>query len=234
MSPRVRARLIQLSGAAVFLALLVLAVRWETAGAVRTQAAPSGHAVLAPGTVARTQMRAATVAKPVPRRAFVVGDSLTVGTEPWLASALHQQHWTLTGVNARVGRPVQEGLAVLRAHAKTLPATVVVALGTNDLGAGPRTVAGWLRTSRAIVGNRRLIWVNLCLNAVVAPRLSGFRLINASLTRYAARYGVQVADWCAYATRHRLRNGPDGIHYGPVAYRQRALFYALSLVGQKT
>jgi lysophospholipase L1-like esterase len=106
---------------------------------------------------------------------------------------------------------------------------VIVALGTNDLGASPRTVASWLRAARQIVGARRLIWVNLCLNATAEPRLSGYRSINASLARFAPRYGVQLANWCGFATSHGISPGPDGIHYYPSAYRQRARFYAASL-----
>jgi lysophospholipase L1-like esterase len=171
---------------------------------------------------------AAALATTRPGAVFVVGDSLTVGTEPWLRASLRRAGWSLTGVDARVGRPVSEGLRILRARSG-LPATVIVALGTNDLGAAPSTVAQWLRTARDIVGHRRLVWVNLCLSATDHPRLAGFRQINAALATYAARFGVQIADWCSFAGRQDIRPGPDGIHYSPAAYEQRARFYAAAL-----
>lgn len=165
---------------------------------------------------------------PAPR-VFVLGDSLTVGTEPWLGAALRRHGWTLTGVSARVGRPVAEGLRILRARAARLPSTVLVALGTNDFGAGRADVTRWLRTVRSIVGARRVVWVDLCLDDRTAPRLRGWRRTNAALDAVAPLYGVEVADWCAFAARHHVVNGPDGVHYGPHAYRERAAFYAVAL-----
>lgn len=162
-------------------------------------------------------------------RVFVVGDSLTVGTEPWLRGDLQRRGWHLTGVDARIGRPVAEGLAVLRADRKDLPGTVVVALGTNDLGASPQLVATWLRTARAIVGPRRLVWVNLCLADNVGSRLAAYRATNAALRKEAPRYGIEVADWCTYASARGITPGPDGIHYDSAGYEKRAGFYARSV-----
>jgi len=166
-----------------------------------------------------------------PKDVFVVGDSLTVGTEPWLASDLGQQGWTLDGVDARVGRGVPEGLNILRDQSTPLPDTVVIALGTNNLGATSGDVLGWLRTARSIVGTRRLIWVNLCLADNAGPRLASYHQINAALNEYAADYAVKVADWCGYATRHDIFPGADGIHYAPADYRVRAAFYTATITG---
>jgi lysophospholipase L1-like esterase len=193
------------------------------------------HAAVAPLVAAAPANATVTVASApravaVPHRVFVVGDSLTVGTQPWLRAAMHRHGWSLAGVDARVGRPVSEGLAVLRAHRASLPPVVLVALGTNNLGATQQDVRSWLRSTRQIVGSRPVVWVNLCLNDVQQPRLRGFRAINAALLRYAPRFGIKVADWCGYASRHGVTNGPDGIHYGPDAYRVRARFYALALM----
>ena len=182
----------------------------------------------------------ATTARHAPRRlvssaarrlsnpVFVVGDSLTVGTEPWLRAAFARSGWTLAGVDARVGRAVPEGLGILKARTH-LPPTVIVALGTNDLGASPASVSAWLRTARHIVGRRRVIWVNLCLSPRRNPALGGYLRINAALARFAPRFGIEVADWCAFATRRGISPGPDGIHYSPSAYQQRARFYAKSV-----
>lgn len=172
---------------------------------------------------------AAKAVRPQPGSVFVVGDSLTVGTEPYLRTDVRHRGWRLTGVDARIGRPVAEGLQVLRARRSSLPGTVLIALGTNDLGAGRSTVASWLRSARKILGHRRVIWVNLCLAAGGDPRLASYRALNALLDKLAPRYGVQVANWCAYAHAHHVQPGPDHIHYTSAGYRQRASFYAAAI-----
>lgn len=167
-----------------------------------------------------------------PRAVLVVGDSLTVGAEPWLESAVTARGWTLMGVDARVGRGVPEGLSVLRSDIGSLPnGTVVLALGTNSLGSTAGQVAGWLRSARQIVGSRRLVWVNLCLDGPPGTWLGSYRQINQWLAEYAPYYGVQVADWCSFATRYGIRPGPDGIHYASAAYQERAAFYAAAIAG---
>jgi lysophospholipase L1-like esterase len=228
MSSRARAWLVRLAGTGLAAALLLSAVGWDRASDVPTKARLSTGVGLAPF-VAAGRPSVATHARTARRRVFVIGDSLTLGTEPWLAAALHREGWSLTGVDARVGRPVPEGLSILRRRAHRLPSTVVIALGTNDLGAPPAAVAGWLRTARRIVGPRRLVWVNLCLDASVQPQFRGFRHINASLDELAPRFGVQIAHWCSFASQHGITPGPDGIHYTPAAYRLRAWFYAAAL-----
>jgi hypothetical protein len=145
--------------------------------------------------------------RPHPGSAFVVGDSLTVGVEPWLRAAVRHRGWRLTGVDARVGRPVAEGLQVLRARRSHLPRTVVIALGTNDFGAGRASVRAWLARARALLGHRRIIWVNLCLDAQAVPRLAAYRSVNNALDAFAPRYDT------------------------PAGYRKRASFYAAAVAG---
>lgn len=158
---------------------------------------------------------------------FVVGDSLTVGAEPWLADAVAGRGWRLTGVDARVGRTVPEGLAVLRRRARSLPSTVIVALGTNNLGASDADIEAWVSSARRIVGDeRQLGWVNL---SVAAPRDVRAREIDDALAVSAARWNVQVLDWYGWTHRNGIHNKADGIHYEDGAYRLRALFYAAAL-----
>jgi lysophospholipase L1-like esterase len=160
-----------------------------------------------------------------PTDVFVVGDSLTVGTKPWLATEAAALGVHLTGVDARSGRPTAEGLAVLRREAPTLPGTVILALGTNDLGAPPEEVAGWLREARLLVGERRLIWVNLSLDPSRRVDLAPYRDINAALAANAGQFGIELADWDAWSRAHGIDTGGDGIHYDAPSYRQRARFY---------
>lgn len=165
-----------------------------------------------------------------PPEVFVVGDSLTVGAEPWLATAVAARGWRLTGVDARVGRPVPEGLNVLRRRARSLPATVVVALGTNNLGASDEDIDRWVATARRFVGEeRRLVWVNLALRDDGSGRQARYEAINAALARAGQRWRVDVLDWDRWVDRNGVTTKADGIHYEDGAYRLRALFYAAAL-----
>jgi lysophospholipase L1-like esterase len=169
------------------------------------------------------------VPRPLPAgetQVFVVGDSLTIGARPWLARDLRRLDGRLVGVNARVSRHVDEGLTVLRKMGDSLPETVMVALGTNDLQASTRQVDRWLRTARQLVGDRRLIWVNLRANATHSKLLARYHVINDALDAAAPRYGVEVADWDTWAGARHVRTLGDGIHYSTAAYRLRASFYA--------
>ena len=221
--------------AAVTVALMLISAAVAYASA--DERSPTRTAVAAtPVSTFAAPVVASRHARPLRRRpgsVFVTGDSLTVGVEPWLGADLQHEGWRLDGVDARIGRPVAEGLQVLRDHATTLPGTVVVALGTNDLSTDPSMVASWLATAREIVGHRRLIWVNLCPDAAADPGLSSYRAINAALAADAPQYGVQVADWCAFAHAHGVTPGADHIHYTASGYQLRAQFYADVIAGMR-
>jgi hypothetical protein len=90
-------------------------------------------------------------------------------------------------------------------------------------------VTGWLRTARSVVGDRRLVWVNLRCDPAVAGHLDRYRAVNAALAAAAPRYGVELADWDGWAAGAGVPNGRDGVHYGEDAYRLRALFYAAAV-----
>jgi hypothetical protein len=169
-------------------------------------------------------------AKPVPpKEAFVVGDSLTVAAQPWLEASFRGHGWRLTGFDAKNGRIVEEGLAVLQAQAAKLPATVVIALGTNNLSASPGTVRSWLQQARAIAVGRRIVWVDLCLDDAASPRLGAFHGINQALISAASEFRIEVAGWCRFSTARGVKTVADGIHYDDTASQVRADFYAAAL-----
>jgi lysophospholipase L1-like esterase len=157
---------------------------------------------------------------------YVIGDSLTVGTEPYLRRELAARGWRLAGVDARISRTVEEGLRVLRAKERRLPETVMLALGSNDLFASQAQVEAWVETARETAGTRRLIWVNVYVDVKRAPLLKGYRVINRGLSAAAVQHNVEIADWNRWMTRHRAPMQRDGVHYTPVGYRKRAAFYA--------
>jgi hypothetical protein len=167
-----------------------------------------------------------------PGPVFIVGDSLTVGAQPWLDGVLTQRGWRVTGIDARIGRGVPEGLGILQSQAATLPDTVLIALGTNNLSSSPEAVTAWMHDARRIAGSsRRIIWVDLCLDDSAAPRLGAYRAVNDALLAAAPRFGIDMAHWCDYSSAHDIHPIADGIHYDDAAYQMRALFYADVLGG---
>jgi hypothetical protein len=158
--------------------------------------------------------------------ALVVGDSLTVAARRWLPEAGEDAGVGFVLVDARIGRPVEEGLERLVDLRASRADVVLVALGTNNIEATEEEVKGWVRDARAIVRQRRVIWVNLHLDPTSAPRLARYTDINRWLAEAAAQYGVELADWAAYAEEHDIRTLIDGVHYGDAESEQRAEFYA--------
>lgn len=161
--------------------------------------------------------------------AYVIGDSLTVGVQPYLKRAFAVRGIRLAGLDGRVDRTAAEGLRVLRAKASRLPNTVVLALGTNDPLATQAQVQQWLGQARAIVGDRRLIWVNIYVNVARAPKLKRYRVINDALAISAAQYDVEIADWNEWASDHVIPMQRDGVHYTDTGYRRRAAFLARAI-----
>ena len=157
---------------------------------------------------------------------FVLGDSLTVGVQPYLRRELARKGWRLTGVDARVFRTTAEGLRILRTKARRLPDTVLVALGANDVNATRAQVTEWVRSARSIVGDRRLIWINLHVDIDKAPSQKRYAVINDALETAAQQYDVEIADWHAWVKGHRVPMQADGVHYTGTGYRKRASFYA--------
>jgi lysophospholipase L1-like esterase len=173
----------------------------------------------------------------------VFGDSLTVGTivygsPSYLGAAMRTAHLTLAAQpSARVGRRVGEGLALL----PSVPSgrrTVLIALGTNDLGATATTSATWIRRARELVGaDVEIFWVNISLTGsryrnqtqVNAGLLAGVRADDAWQAATGRVGRSHVLDWSSYARDHHVANRPDGMHYSLPNYRIRAIFYAESL-----
>jgi lysophospholipase L1-like esterase len=142
-------------------------------------------------------------------RTLVVGDSLGVGTAPYLRSR--------GGVrgDSRVGRPSSEGVAVLRQRLRRGHRAVVFDLGTNDASAGELRQS--LRQARRLVGDRELY-----VSTVNGPDAAAK---NALLKRFARRspniHLVRGAQ--------RVATGPDGIHPTASGYRVRGALYSRAL-----
>lgn len=145
----------------------------------------------------------------------LVGDSLNVGIEPYLPSAL--EGWTITNRNES-GRPTSVGLDVLREEGTELARRVVVSLGTND---SIDDVAGFRRQVRealAIAGPRRcVVWVNMAVD------WRSFAEFNDVLAQEAERSdNLRLVDWAGLLAEHPDWLAADGVHGTEAGYQGRA------------
>ncbi len=127
----------------------------------------------------------------------VIGDSLAVGTEPPLRTAL--PGWRVTS-DGRVSRPLAEGMAMLAmTPLDPRPDVLALSLFTND---DPRTVDALeaaVRTS--LEAAPCVLWAT-----VVRPPLAGvsYGSANARLRALAEEDDrLRIVDWAASARRHR-------------------------------
>jgi hypothetical protein len=158
----------------------------------------------------------------------LIGDSLAVGMAPALQGLLPGRPVL---VDARIGRPLDEGMAVLAAT-KPPKASFAYSLFTNDdpirveqldaavrssvASLGPHGCAVWATIVRPKVGGRTYGAVNARLRALALdPSLSG-RLL--------------IADWARALAGHRKQwLAKDKVHATAAGYVARAQLYANAL-----
>lgn len=175
-----------------------------------------------PATAASTSTTTTGPAVPRSTTMLVIGDSLTVGTDPYLRTEL--KSWDLT-IDSAVGRHLATGMDLYdAAKAKGLPDTVALGLLTNDAGSSlaafQADVRRTITDARARKG--RVIW------ATVHDGKQSFTDANAWL-RKAARQNADVmrlVDWDALVTKHPDYLAGDHVHGTAAAYAARAKLYA--------
>ena len=154
-----------------------------------------------------------------PRTLVHVGDSLAVGTDPYLPDLL--PGWTLSSRRA-VGRRSDEGLGRSAAARASLPRVVVVSLGTNDNPADvagvrrdrPRGHPGWPAPTAASSGRR---------SPVPAVRGVSYAAFNRVLRSEAQRSrSFKIVDWAAMVARNPSYLRADRVHAVAAGYRARA------------
>lgn len=204
----------------------------DAAAAAKTAAAKAAAAKAAAAKAAAARAAAAKAAavragnaRLRNSRVFVVGDSLTVGAEPYIVNGLGSTVAHVS-VNGRVSRPTDEGVSLLSSSS---PSRIwVVALGTND-EADPVATRHWVDTVMARAGkNRKVIWLTLV-------RPGNYGVVNAEIKRLDARYSnLYVIDWAAQVARNPQWLGGDGVHMNSTGYRYRgeAIVRAIWAVGR--
>jgi hypothetical protein len=145
-----------------------------------------------------------------------VGDSLGVGTAPYLRQQLGGVGLE---VDAKIGRPSGVGVDLLGSLIAPEHDVVVFDLGTNDDPGAPEALATDLVQAREIAGERCLVVATLN-----RPPLNGVSVdgLNRAVTSFAARDpNVSLVDWHAAAA-----SDPgmliDGVHADAQGYALRA------------
>jgi lysophospholipase L1-like esterase len=151
---------------------------------------------------------------------LVVGDSLGVGTEPYLERQLYGTRITN---DSEVGRPSSGGLEPLRSLIAPGDAVVVFALGTNDGTSQTAAFADNLEQAASIAGDRCMVIPTLARPALDGVGVDG---MNAVIRGFAASHAnVEIVDWhAAVASQPNLLF--DGVHAVPQGYALRAAMIA--------
>lgn len=174
----------------------------------------------------RTQIEKLPPAPPycAATKVFVIGDSLTVGTEQFASvSTLFAASGYTATFDASIAKFSSAGATTIeaRAAAGTLESAVMVALGTNDAAAGYTTASFAINVDRimAAVGTSRVVvWVNLQMADMdTANRFNGVLYLKS--LQYS---NLLIADWANTANLQYLAS--DGLHYSTTGYKNRAAF----------
>jgi hypothetical protein len=166
---------------------------------------------------------ATTLGLAMPPPVLVVGDSLAVGLEPYLAPMVAPRAvvW-----DARNGRTTPQGLVRLRAELRAVrPAAVLISLGTNDGPHADRFRHRIRRALRAIPAGTCVVWSDLH-----RPRRKGpYRPLNTVLEREARRDRRLVVVHWSRAVDRRAVHLRDGIHPDAAGFDYRSELYARAL-----
>ncbi len=159
------------------------------------------------------------------RRLLVNGDSLAVGTAPYLPRELGR--WKVTQSTA-ISRHAYEGADVMRAYGRALARVIHVSLGTND---DPRSVEAFrsaVREVMAVAGPRRcVVWANIVRPAVAGASYAAYNRALAQESR--PRKNLRVVNWARLVRENSHWLAGDGVHVTAEGYRVRARAVARSV-----
>ena len=155
---------------------------------------------------------------PYSRSLLVVGDSLTVGTQPYIRHFL--RGWRIRQ-DVSISKQVTEGPGDLARWGRRLPRIIFVNLGTNGDPRALGTFLTSLRRMMRIAGpNRCVVW-----STIVRPPVGGasYHAMNRILaTQARKRRNLIMFRWVRMARAHPYWFGGDHVHVTATAYRIRA------------
>jgi GDSL-like Lipase/Acylhydrolase family len=152
------------------------------------------------------------------RRLLVNGDSLAVGTKPYIPREL--KGWKVSQSTA-VSRHAYEGADVMRSYGRRLPRVIHVSLGTND---DPSQVEGFRASVDEVMevaGERRcVVWTNIVRPPYEGTSYAGY---NRALAQEAGeRDNLRIVNWARMVRKHPEWLAEDGVHVSAAGYRARA------------
>ena len=154
---------------------------------------------------------------------LVVGDSLEVGTSPYLGQYLSSTHLT---VSAEVGLSSPEIFGLFGKSYDPSQSVIVFDAGTNDDPATPQILEGNLNAVAGAVGNRCLVVPTVHIGDADTTAM------NRMIRSFAASHpGTQVPDWAGFAVAHPELMQDDGVHPTSAGYEQRAQLIAEGILG---
>ena len=151
---------------------------------------------------------------------LVVGDSLAVGTMPFLGPMLGDRNIVAA---TKSGITTPQGMKIVRQELRLVtPKIVVISLGSNDGGNPHRFADRVRRTMSLLPENACVIW-----STIIRPKRKGdYRGLNRVL--YQARRRdprIVVVNW-EYAVNVGAVFLPDGLHADEAGYRYRSAMIA--------
>jgi lysophospholipase L1-like esterase len=154
-----------------------------------------------------------------------LGDSLSVGTAPYLRKRLRD--YRIDGLHD-VGLHAYDAAAIVARSPASLPPVLVISAGTND---DPRIVSTFIRAVSRVVtaagGRRCVVWPTIVRPPAVGATYDG---LNRALSRAAARHrNLVLVDWVGMVRRHRSWLASDGVHVTVAGYRARAAAIATAV-----
>jgi hypothetical protein len=145
----------------------------------------------------------------------LVGDSLNVGIEPYLANEL--PGWQIDA-HDQVGRATREGVDELRARRGSLAPVVVVSLGTNDADGSEAEFRALVDDAIELVGPARcLVWATIVRNG---EERAGFDQVLRDASD--AHSNVHLVEWASLVSDDESLLALDRVHGTPEGYARRA------------
>ena len=153
-----------------------------------------------------------------PRTVLDLGDSLSVGTDPYLRPRLRayriQRHYD-------IGLHAYDAATIVTGMERSLPSVLVVSAGTND---DPRIVSTFERAIATILATagrtRCVVWPTIARPPAVGKSYDG---LNRALARAAARHpNLVLVGWAWRVRLHPRWLSADGVHVSAEGYRARA------------
>ena len=154
----------------------------------------------------------------VGKRLFIVGDSLAVGTKPYLPRYLHG--WRIRS-SVSISKHGPEGAGELARRGHSLPPVTVASLGTNDDPHATGSFEAAVRKSLRATGQRGcIVWPNIVRPAVGGATYAGYNNVLDRIAKHNDH--LRVVDWAAMAAHNRGWFGDDGVHPNATGYMARA------------